>query len=403
MSGGMVSRLRRSYRANVFLLAAAQCVYVISSSGHAMFSGLAGAMLAPSPYLATVPLSLMVIGTVSGSIPMSFLMKRRGRRFGFLLGAAFAMAAGALAAYAMYQRSFALFSVACMLQGVYQSATLYYRYAAIELAPESYQGRAVAYVIGGGLVAALITPNLMAYAGNLTAPVTFAGIYLAMTVAGAAATAILGVIAFQDASETAAAEEQPRPLAAILRQPKVACAVLNTAASYALMLLLMTAAPLAIVGCGFTAGIAANTIRWHVVAMFLPSFFSGRLVERFGIYPVLVTGSLVFIASGLSAAAGLQIVNFKLSLAGAGLGWNLMLTGATALLAQGHRPSERAKVQAFNEFAAWTLSALASFAAGGLIETLGWAVIGVSASAIAALVLAVTLILLSRQRLTVTY
>lgn len=375
----MFSRLTSRYQTHILLLAGAQCLYVLSASANAMFTSLAAATLAPSPALATLPMSLVIIGTLATTIPLSLLMQRLGRRLGFQIGALCGVLFGVTAAISLYERSFLGFCGAALLLGVYQAAAMYYRYAALEMAPPHYHGRAVSYVIGGGLVAAVLAPSLFGWANARFEPMAFVGTFIALAVVGLVAMLALAAIRFpgrrENDAKAAAAPGQARPLREIFRQPATLCAVLNVAMAYGLMMLMMTAAPLAIVGCGFSVGVAASTIRWHMVAMFLPSFFTGRLIDRLGEKSVMLLGAGAFVVAGLAAAANIEIFNFKLALIAAGLGWNLMLTAGTVLLAKGYAPAEQAKVQGANEFIAFGLAAVASLGAGVLLDVANWFVV----------------------------
>lgn len=379
------------FKVNVTLLAATQGLYALSALAQATYLALAGATLAPSAALSTVPVSFIVIGTLIGAVPLSFFMKRHGRRAGFVLAASMGIASGLIGVYALYTRSFALLAVTGLLQGFYQAGAQYYRFAAMELVPEYYRSRAVAFVLGGGLAGALLGPALFGWANSVLDPVTFAGAFLALAVLAGLAICLQCTIPFPPSAEAAAAGDMPRPLSAIMRQPTFICAVINGAAAFALMILAMTAAPIYIVACGFSVGAAASVIQWHVVAMFLPSFFSGPLIARVGIVPILTGGAVLFAAGGAISLVGTEIASFKLGMALVGVAWNFLFTAATTLLAESYRPGEKAKVQASNEFIIFAVSAVASLATGTLLAWFGWATINGAVIVISFLVLAVTL------------
>lgn len=397
-ANGLAARLSSSYKVRVLLLSVAQCLFVLSACSNAMFTALVGASLAPKASMATLPMSLVMFGTLATTLPLSLLMRRKGRRVGFMIAAGAGVTFAAVALFSVYERSFLGFCVSALIHGVYQAGAMYYRYAALEASPEHYRGRAVSYVIGGGLMAALVAPYLFTYANTLLEPVTFAGVYAVMIGVSLAAMALISVIPFPPPTDPAASDEPARPLRQLMKTPAIVAAMLAVIMAYALMMLLMTAAPLAMVGCGMPVSVASTAISWHMVAMFLPSFFSGRMVDRWGTVPVLMMGVAIFAASGLAAALGLELLNFSLALVGAGVGWNLMLTAGTVMLASGYRPSEQAKVQGVNESLAFTASALASFAAGLLMDWGGWAVIAIVSICITLMAAILPAVLAAQER-----
>lgn len=384
--------LFRRRNPQVLRLTAAQALAVLTNLGHAAFTGLAGAMLAPKPGLATVPISFIVVGTLVAALPMSFFMRRHGRRAGFLLAAGAGMASGLMGALALFWQSFWLLSAAAFCQGIYQAGIQYYRFAAMEATAPADHGRAVATVLGGGLVGALGGPWLYARVEVLFAPFTFVGVYLAMAGLAALAALILTGTASSRQEEPGPGEGKGRPLSVIMRQPVFICALASATGAYALMVLAMTAAPLHMVACGFGTGDAATAIQWHILAMFLPSFFVGRLIAAWGVNPVLATGAVLFMAGGYAALAGLALANFQFALALVGVGWNFLFTGGTTMLAQSYEPAERAKVQGVNELMVFGGSAISSFLAGTMLVTVGWNAINLAVIIGGGLVLCVTLV-----------
>lgn len=390
--------LIRRRNPEVLRLTLAQALAVLSNLGHAAFTGLAGAMLAPDPALATVPISFIVVGTLVSALPMSFFMRRHGRRAGFLLAAGLGFACGILGALALFLDSFWLLSLASFCQGIYQAGIQYYRFAAMEAADPHDHGRAVATVLGGGLIGAVAGPWIFARMEDLFAPLTFVGVFVAL--AGFAALAVL-VLSGASAGRPDAAETEEaatRPLAVIMRQPAFICALASATGAYSLMVLAMTAAPLHMVACGLTTGDAASAIQWHILAMFLPSFFVGRLIARWGESMVVATGAMLFMAGGYAAMTGLALVNFQLALVLVGAGWNFLFTGGTTMLARCYRPAERAKVQGLNEMMVFGGSAVSSFLAGTLLVTVGWDAINLAVIIGGGLVLAIALLQWRLQR-----
>ncbi|MBF0248400.1 MAG: MFS transporter [Alphaproteobacteria bacterium] len=356
---------------NAFLLATAQGLYLISGVTYIMFMGLAGQMLADVKWLATLPVALMTVGTATATVPMSLLMRRIGRRAGFLIGATAGAGSGALGAFAISQGSFELFCAATLVMGVYQACSQYYRFASIESAPRDQVGRAVSFVLLGGVLSALVGPTIAVASRDLLSPVPFAGGFLVSAVVAVVAMVPLALIRIPRPMEEESGEGA-RPLLVIARQPAFVAAVLNAATSYGLMVLVMTATPIAMVGCGFAMDDTGHVIQGHVLAMFVPSFFTGTLIKRFGVVPVLFTGMALFGLAAAAALAGQAFGNFTVALILLGVAWNFLFVGGTTLLTEAYRPAEKAKVQGVNEFIVFAAAASGSFSSGGLLHLSGW-------------------------------
>ncbi len=380
----------RSARINVGLLSLAQCLYMTATISVFTFSGLVGQILAPGPGLATLPISLVMVGTALSTFPASFLMRRFGRKTGFITGATSGALSGLLSAVAIYFRSFELLCFAGFLQGLYQASALYYRFAAMEVTAPHQHGRAVAYVLAGGVGAALIAPTLARFANGLFEPVTFMGVYVMLGL-----LAILVMIPISQITIPPVVKTDftgpVRPTLEIIRQPVFICAVVAAACGYALMTFVMTAAPLAIVACGFQPGDAANVVQWHVLAMFLPSFFVGHLMARIGIIPLLLLGILFYVISASVALDGLTIPHFGVTMVCLGIAWNFMYTGGTTLLAKSYTLAEKAKIQGLNELLIFAATASASLAAGAILNGLGWMFVNMMMFVILTLVAVVVL------------
>ncbi|MGE5201034.1 MAG: MFS transporter [Acidobacteriota bacterium] len=360
-------------RRTAFLLAICQALYLSASSVGTASSGLVGAGLAPTPLLATLPYSLIPMTNAAVTVPASFLMAHLGRRTGFLLGALLGGLGGLLSAWAIFRRDFVLFCVGNALWGCFQATAQYYRFAAADGASPAFRSRAVSWVLAGGVAAAVVGPEVAVYAKDLLAPVLYAGSYLAV----AALTALtMMMLAFLDIPTPTRAERAAagsgRPFREIARQPAFVVAVANGVIGYAVMSFIMTATPLAAVDCGHSPGDAFGIIRFHLIGMFLPAFFTGHLIHRFGIPTVALTGTAMLIVCGLVAVSGTSLVHFWIALALLGFGWNFMFVAGTTLLTHAYRPEERAKVQGLNEFLIAGSAALGSFSAGGVFGTLGW-------------------------------
>jgi len=337
--------------------------------------GLAGAYLLPGDKtLATVPVTALTVGSALATIPAAALMARIGRRLGLMAGSTPAILGGLIACFAILQGNFWLFAFGSLLIGASAAFIQQYRFAAVDGGSEPARARALGLVMGGGVLAAVIGPQTAIFTRELFSPIPFAGAFLAVSVL--AFLNVVVVSAFRDLgpapNPAGHVETAGRPLSVIARQPRFLAAVLCAMSSYALMSLVMTAAPLAMIGCGLTQSDAALGIQWHVLAMFAPSFFTGRLIARFGKDRVVIAGLALLVACALLAMAGLSLMHFWGALILLGLGWNLAFLGSTAMLTETYLPQEKGNVQGFNDFLVFATSAASSFAAGALINGPGW-------------------------------
>jgi MFS family permease len=356
---------------NVMLLALCQGLVTTATTTVITVSALAGALLAEDKSLATMPHSMMWIGTMATSMPAALLMRRIGRRNGFLLGALIGVVGALVGAYGLFHGSFWTFCTATLILGGFNSIGMFYRFAASEAADASYRAKAISLVIGGGVVAAIVGPELAVWSKDMFAPIEFAGTYVVIVALPVLLMATLAFIEFPAAS---AAQRGPtgRPLMEIMRQPAVRVAFLGGMISWGGMVLIMTATPLSVVACGHTFADSAFVIQWHVVGMFAPSFFTGGLIARLGTKRVIYDGLALFTVSVAVALSGVTVAHFWLMNFLIGAGWNLMFVGATDLLAQCHTPAERAKVQGFNDFMVFGTVALATFISGVAHHLWGW-------------------------------
>jgi len=360
-----------SARRNLSILIYAQAVLGSQMPIHIILGGLAGARLAESPALATLPISVIVLVSMLTAPLASLLMGRFGRKTGFLLATLAGASGGALAVRALLVGDFATLLLGSACTGVYQSFQGFFRFAAAETTSPEQQPKAISWVLAGGLVSALIGPEIVQLAGDALAPVPYAGPYAAIVginVLGAVGLAFLRI----PRPAPVANADRGRPLAVILRDPKIVAAMLCAMVSYAVMNLVMTSTPLAMVAHGFNAGHAADVVRWHVLAMFAPSFFTGHVIARFGHLRVIGCGLALLAGCAAIALTGTEIHKFYGALIALGLGWNFGFIGATSLLTTAHAPSERAKVQGLNDFLVFGLVATASFASGALLNAFGW-------------------------------
>ena len=363
-------------RRNVALLALSQAATLSAIVMSMTLAAVLGAGLAPDKGLATLPIAVMVIGTALASLPAGLLMRRHGRRAGFLIGAALGLSGSLLSALALHRGSFALFVAGHLLLGTWQGFANYYRFAAVEATDAAHAGRAISWVVAAGVVAAFVGPALGQWGRDAVAASAFVGSYLAQGALGVVALALLWQVRLPPVA--AAAEGIARPLREIVAQPALRTAVLGAAAAYAVMIMVMTATPLAMLGCGLAATSVTAVIQWHVVGMFAPSFFTGRLVERHGALRIMQIGFGLLLGNVAIALLGVTWLHFVAALVLLGVGWNFAFVGATALLTQSYRPSERAKVQALNEGVVFSLIALASLGAGWLYDRFGWATLNLA-------------------------
>ncbi len=363
---------------NVAILAACQAFFFIANTILITTSGLVGLAIAPSPAMATVPLASQFLGTMLATFPASLLMGRIGRRAGLMLGGVFGVASGLLGFYAVLQASFGLFILAGLIYGVFAAFSQYYRFAAADAADQSAasdkigaRAKAIGFVMAGGLVAGFLGPELAKATQNLVPPFRFAGCYLASAAVALFATFTL---LFLDLPMVAAkASDAPaRPLLLIIRQPVALTAFFSALVAYVTMNLLMTMTPLAMLACGFAFADTATVIQWHVVGMFAPSFFTGSLIARFGVERIIAVGGALMVACIGINVAGIELANFLAALFLLGLGWNFMFIGGTTLLTRAHRPSEKAKVQGFNDLCLFTAVTLSAAGSGALHEWVSW-------------------------------
>ncbi|MBF0307646.1 MAG: MFS transporter [Alphaproteobacteria bacterium] len=356
---------------NVFLFSACQA---LSMSGAVLVFavvGLAGKMLAPTPELATLPLGVQFLSMMVGTVPASLAMGRIGRRLGFTLGQVIGLAGAALSAWAVVEGAFWVFVAAAVPIGVHGAFYQFLRFAAAETARPEFRAKAISYVMAGGVVAAFLGPELAKRTADLLAPATFAGAYVALM-----GLCLLNLLVLQGVRmprpARLGASGSGRPLALIARQPVFVVAVMAAMVGYGVMNLVMVATPLAMVGCGFTFADSAEVIRWHVLGMFVPSFFTGHLIARFGVLRVIAAGGGLIVAAVAVNVAGLAFGNFMVALTLLGVGWNFMFVGGTALLAEAYAAEERAKAQALNDLLVFGTTAVTSFASGAVQTALGW-------------------------------
>jgi predicted MFS family arabinose efflux permease len=357
-------------RRNVALLACSQAAMLSAIVMSMAVGAIVGAALAPDKGLATLPIAAMVVGTAIASLPAAMLMRRRGRRTGFLLGASLGVAGSLLAAYALHRQSFAVFVIGHLLLGSYQGFANYYRFAAVEAVDAARASKAISWVVAGGVVAAFLGPQLGQWGRDWIAGDLFVGAYLAQAALGVLALAMIAQLRLAPVAVGQGGDA--RPLREIVAQPALRASILGAAIGYAVMIMVMTATPLAMIGCGLPGSDVTPVIQWHVAGMFVPSFFTGSLVRRHGAPRVMQVGFVLLLGHVAVALTGLEFLHFLSALVLLGVGWNFAFIGGTALLTQAYRPSEQTRVQAVNEFVVFGLVALASLSAGWVYDRFGW-------------------------------
>lgn len=358
-------------RRTILLLAVAQALY--SSCAITVFAtaGLVGLEIAPTPGYATLPITTFVLGAMFTTVPASLLMQRIGRKPIFIMGACVSIVGALLAVWSIVTSNFAAFCFATALQGVFQATSGFYRFAAAEASDEKTKSIAISWVLTGGVVAAVAGTLISSGASDLFSPYTFAGSYAAAAVL---ALANVGVVFLLNIPKPTAihAGGAARSWPELLGQKRMVVAMAAAMIAYALMNLMMTAAPVAMIGCGFTKTDASWVIQWHVLAMFVPSFFTGQLIQRYGAERITAIGMVLLMLAAGAGLAGITFGHFAVALVLLGLGWNFGFIGGTTMLTDCYRPSERGKVQAANDLGISILMAIASSSSGLILADWGW-------------------------------
>ncbi|MBL9074580.1 MFS transporter [Tabrizicola sp.] len=360
-------------RRNVLVLVAAQAILGAQLPMIFTIAGLAGSSLAPNICWATLPVTMMVVGSMLTATPISALMQRYGRRAGFFFGAAGGAIGAVIGAWGLATSSFLLFCVGALLSGVYMSANGFYRFAAVDTASEAFRPKAISWVMAGGLLSAVVGPQLVKVTADAMA-VTFLGSYLTVIVLNILGSFLFLALDIPKPKPAAVGSPLGRSRGELIRTPVILVAMICATVSYALMNLVMTSSPLAVVGCGFDKGNAADIVTAHVLAMYAPSFFTGHLIARFGTERIIALGLTILAAAGAVAMAGVQLENFFIALMLLGLGWNFGFIGATTMLTSAQRPEERGRLQGLNDLVVFGGVTLASFSSGGLMNCSGGSV-----------------------------
>ena len=361
-------------RRNLTILILAQAILGAQMPMIFTIGALAGQALSPNPCWATLPITMVVLGSMLSSTPLSALMQRHGRRTGFWVGTAGGMLGAIMAAAGLYTSSFLLFLSGSLLTGVYMSSQGFYRFAAADVSSPAFRPKAISWVMAGGLASALIGPQLVKVTADALV-VGYLGTYIAVV-----GLNLLGVLMFSAIDIPAparAAEGAPagRTRRELLRDPVIVVAIICAMVSYALMNLVMTSTPLAVVGCGYATEDAADVVSAHVLAMFVPSFFTGHLIARFGVKPIIGIGLVILAGAGAVALTGVEIEQFFIALVLLGVGWNFGFIGATTLLTSAHSVEERGRLQGLNDLLVFGGVTMASLSSGALMNCSGTGVV----------------------------
>lgn len=385
-----------SIHRNVSLLAACQAMLMTNNSTLIAINALAGLALAPNKWLATLPVTCWVIGGAATTVPASLYMKRVGRRTGLIRGAVVGIVGALICAAAIWNQNFWLLCMGTLVWGTYNAFGQYYRFAAADAASVDFRATAISLVLAGGLVGGILGPTTSRFTVDLVGP-KFMGAYLALIVFALVAMTLLRFIQIPNPTGAEQAASG-RPMREIARQPKFAVAVAAGAIGYGVMNLLMTSTPIAMGVCGHPYSDAAFVISSHVIAMFAPSFVTGRMIRHLGLLQVIVAGALLNVAAIAVAASGISVAHFWWSLVLLGVGWNFLYVGGTTLLTETYRPEERAKAQGVNDFAIFVMMTISSFTSGVIVTNAGWQLLNLAALLPLVVVIAATAWLALQQR-----
>ena len=356
---------------NLWLLAAAQGLFLTNNVVFIAINGLVGLSLAPLGWMATLPVMGYVVGGALSTPLVARSQTALGRKGSFQLGLLVAVLSALLCFWAALDKNFWLLVAATVVAGYYSANGQLYRFAAAELALPEFREKAVSLVLAGGLVGAVVGPNLASRTRNLL-EVPFAGAYLALAGVALIAMLIMAFMRFPPVPPKKATDDPGRPLSQIIRQPVFMVAAIGAALGYGVMNLLMAATPLAMQVCGFEFSDAALVLEWHVIGMFAPGFFTGHLIKRFGVLTIMGVGVVLNALCIAIALSGVDLHQFLIALFLLGVGWNFLFTGSTTLSLQAYRPEEKDRAQAAINFFVFATMAVTSFASGALVTTQGW-------------------------------
>ena len=355
---------------HLLLLALCQGLFLTNNVVFIAINGLVGLSLAPLSWMATLPVTGYVVGGALSAAIVARTQARWGRRRSFQLGLVVAALSAGLCAYAAVTKNFWLLVLATVVAGFYNANAALYRFAGPELVAADFKERAISLVLAGGIIGAFAGPNLASATRNLL-PVPFAAAYLSLVGVALLSLAALSFIRFPP-HVAPKVGGGGRPLGEIVRQPVFIVAVVAASLGYGVMNLLMAATPIAMSRCGLPFSDAALVLEWHVLGMFVPGFFTGHLIKRFGTLPIMTVGVLLNLVCVAVALSGVELEQFLVALFTLGVGWNFLFVGGTTLLTSVYRPEEKNKTQGAMDFCVFTTMALTSFASGALVTTQGW-------------------------------
>jgi MFS family permease len=356
---------------NVWLLSVCQALLMTGNILLISVIGLVGQTLAPDSSMITLPVALQFLGLMSATIPASLIMGKLGRRFGFSLGNLVGISGASIATYALSLQNFYLFCFGTFLLGIGIGFGTLYRFAAIEVCDENARHRAISISMAGGVLAAMLGPNLAVYSQQWSTDGFYVGAFMALIGLNILALILLQTIRFPKPVEPSK-QVRADALRVIIREPNFMLAVFAAMIAYAVMNILMTATPLAMIGCGFDFDKAAGVIEWHVLGMFAPAFFTGKLIERFGARQMILFGGVLFVLCVMINIHGQSIWHFSIALVLLGIGWNFMFIAATGLFSQSYKANNKSKAQAFNEFFVFSCVTVTALLSGWLESTVGW-------------------------------
>ena len=357
-------------RRNALVLAVAQALAGGNNTVIVSTTSIVGAMLAPDKGLATLPITAMVFGMWMGTLPVGALARRFGRRFALQTGSVFGILSGFVSYTAVLQGSFWLMVAGTFCGGLYAAAHQSYRFAAADTASETFRSKAISFVLAGGVFAAVLGPQLVIWTKDLLSPYMFAASFLGQSVCALLAAIVLQFVRLPQGR--AVVHAASRPIWEIVRQPRFVVAAACGMASYGMMNMVMTSAPLAMIDCGHSVTDATLGIQWHVMAMYGPSFFTGTLIARYGVERIAGLGLSLIAITAVVAISGVTVAHFWIALSLLGMGWNFAFIGATTMVTQCHRAHERTQVQSFNDFLIFGSMAAASFSSGQVLAYFGW-------------------------------
>ena len=390
-------------RRNVIVLVFAQAFLGAQLPMIFIIAGLAGQSLASNICFATLPITFIVLGSMLSATPMSALMQRFGRRAGFFAGALGGGVGAVIGAAGLVTSNFTLFLIGSLFTGIYMSAHGFYRFAATDTASEVFRPRAISYVMAGGLVAAVVGAQMVKVSSEFLA-VPFLGTYVTVIAINIIGSVLFLFLDIPKPPPPSAAQTSGRSRIELLKSPRIMVAIICAMVSFALMNLVMTSTPLAVVGRGFTQNNAADIVMAHVIGMFAPAFFTGHLIARFGAEKIIGAGLVVLAAAGVVAISGTELVNFFVALVLLGIGWNFGFIGATTMLAAAPSVQERGRVQGMNDMIVFGCVTLASVASGGLMNcsggtsVQGWYLVNLAMAPFLALAAGALIWLMMRQR-----